>query len=136
MFQKRKKHQAGNHSPPTFPWTNAAFYSFILINCQSVTDRVERSKFVNVLWSPAGASRKETMTMSFCTEKALMSLGALGSFRIQARSMDELEERTDTVEEHLLFLLWSPVRLSPFQSAFASLPSSLLFYLCLNGHSK
>ena len=55
----------------------------------SATDGVERSKFVNILWSPAEASRKDKMTMSFFTEKALMSLGALGSCRLQAGSVDE-----------------------------------------------
>lgn len=30
-FHKRKKHQHGNHSHPTFPWINAAFYSLTLI---------------------------------------------------------------------------------------------------------
>ena len=66
----------------------------------SATDGVGRSKFVNILWSPEGASRKEKMTMSFFTEKALMSLGALGSCRIQAGSMDELEE--SLVKEKIL----------------------------------
>lgn len=58
----------------------------------SVTDGVERSKFINILWSPSEASRKEKMTLSFFTEKALMSLGALGTCRIQAGSLDELDE--------------------------------------------
>jgi hypothetical protein len=66
----------------------------------SATDGVERSKFINILWSPAGASRKEKMTMSFFTEKALMSLGALGTCRIQAGSLDELEE--SIVKEKIL----------------------------------
>ena len=73
---------------------------FTHFDYMSATDGVERSKFVNVLWSPAGASRKEKMTMSFFTEKALMSLGALGSCRIQAGSMDELEE--SIVKEKIL----------------------------------
>lgn len=73
---------------------------FTHFDYMSATDGVERSKFVNVLWSPAGASGKEKMTMSFFTEKALMSLGALGSCRIQAGSVDELEE--SIVKEKIL----------------------------------
>ena len=73
---------------------------FTHFDYMSATDGVERSKFVNVLWSPAGASGKDKMIMSFFTEKALMSLGALGSCRIQAGSMDELEE--SIVKEKIL----------------------------------
>ena len=66
----------------------------------SESDGVQRSKFINILWSPHDAPRKEKMTLSFFAEKALMSLGALGSCRMQAGNLDELEE--SIIKEKLL----------------------------------
>ena len=66
----------------------------------SESDGVARSKFINILWSPANAARKEKMTLSFFAEKALMSLGALGTCRMQAGNADELEE--SIIKEKLL----------------------------------
>ena len=75
-------------------------FVFAHFNYLSETDGVERSKFINILWSPSSAGRKDKMTASFFSEKVLMSLGGLGCCRLQAGCVEDLSE--NIVKEKVL----------------------------------
>ena len=71
---------------------NLCCHVFAHFKYTAESDGVERSKFVNILWAPAGARGKDKMTITFFAEKTLMALGALGACRLEAGSLADLEE--------------------------------------------